>query len=64
MSTLTYRERPAAGEPAGVLVLHHGRGADENDVLGLADVLDAERRLQVVTPRAPLPRFGATGFSA
>jgi phospholipase/carboxylesterase len=51
---LTYGERPAAGEPAGLLVLHHGRGADEHDLLGLADVLDPDRRLAVVTPRAPL----------
>jgi phospholipase/carboxylesterase len=52
--SLIYRERPAAGEPAGLLVLHHGRGADEHDLLGLADVLDPEQRLTVVTPRAPL----------
>jgi phospholipase/carboxylesterase len=52
--SLIYRERPAAGEPAGLLVLHHGRGADEHDLLGLADVLDPDRRLHVVTPRAPL----------
>ncbi len=51
MSELIHRERPAAGEAAGLLVLHHGRGADENDLLGLADVLDPERRLHVVTPR-------------
>lgn len=53
--SLLYRERPAAaGEPAGLLVLHHGRGADEHDLLGLGDVLDPERRWHVVTPRAPL----------
>jgi phospholipase/carboxylesterase len=52
--SLIYRERPAAGEPAGLLVLHHGRGADEHDLLGLADVLDPDRRLHVLTPRAPL----------
>jgi phospholipase/carboxylesterase len=52
--SLIYRERPAAGEPAGLLVLHHGRGADEHDLLGFADVLDPDRRLHVVTPRAPL----------
>ena len=40
MSELTFRERPAAGDPAGLLVLHHGRGADEHDLLGLGDVLD------------------------
>jgi phospholipase/carboxylesterase len=54
MSELVYRERPAAGEAQGLLVLHHGRGADEHDLLGLADVLDSERRLHAVTPRAPL----------
>jgi phospholipase/carboxylesterase len=36
------------------LVLHHGRGADERDLLGLADALDPGRRWHVVTPRAPL----------
>ena len=59
--TLVHRERPAAGDPAGLLVLHHGRGADENDLLGLADVLDPERRLHVVTPRAPLQLPGWPG---
>jgi phospholipase/carboxylesterase len=54
MSALTYRERPAAGDPAGLLVLHHGRGANEHDLVGLADTLDPQRRLHVVTPRAPL----------
>jgi phospholipase/carboxylesterase len=53
-STLDFRERPAAGEPEGLLVLHHGRGADEHDLLGLADVLDPERRLHVATPGGPL----------
>jgi phospholipase/carboxylesterase len=62
MSELTYRERPAAGDPAGLLVLHHGRGADEHDLLGLADVLDREQRLHVVTPRAPLTLPGSPGY--
>jgi phospholipase/carboxylesterase len=61
VSELVYRERPAAGDPAGLLVLHHGRGADEHDLLGLADVLDPERRLHVVTPRAPLQIPGWPG---
>lgn len=51
---LVHRERPADGEPDGLLVLHHGRGSDEQDLLGLADVLDPGRRLHVVTPGAPL----------
>ena len=61
MSELVHRERPAAGEAAGLLVLHHGRGADEHDLLGLADVLDPERRLHVVTPRGPLQLPGWPG---
>jgi phospholipase/carboxylesterase len=61
MSSLIHRERPADGDPAGLLVLHHGRGADEQDLLGLADVLDPERRLHVVTPRAPLQLPGWPG---
>jgi phospholipase/carboxylesterase len=61
VSELVYRERPAAAEAAGLLVLHHGRGADEQDLLGLADVLDPERRLHVVTPRAPLTIPGWPG---
>ena len=59
---LTYRERPAAHDPAGRLILHHGRGADEHDLLGLADVLDPERRLHVVTPRGPLTLRGWPGY--
>jgi phospholipase/carboxylesterase len=58
---LTYRERPAEGDPAGLLVLHHGRGADEHDLLGLADALDPGRRLHVVSPRAPLSLPGWPG---
>jgi len=58
---MTFRERPADGPAAGLLILHHGRGADENDLLGLGDVLDPERRLHVVTPRAPLT-LGGPGY--
>jgi len=61
MSFLTYRERRAAGKPDGLLVLHHGRGADEHDLLPLADVLDRDQRLHVITPRAPL-RLGGPGY--
>jgi phospholipase/carboxylesterase len=62
VSELIIRERPASGDATGLLVLHHGRGADENDLLGLADVLDPERRWHVVTPRAPLQLAGWPGF--
>jgi phospholipase/carboxylesterase len=61
MSSLAYRERPAEGRAEGLLVLHHGRGADENDLIGLADVLDPERRLHVVTPGGPLTVQGWPG---
>jgi phospholipase/carboxylesterase len=60
--SLTYRERPAAGDPAGLLVLHHGRGTDEQDLLGLGTVLDPQRRLHVVTARAPLTLPGSPGY--
>jgi phospholipase/carboxylesterase len=61
VSELLYEERPAAGEPEGLLVLHHGRGTDERDLLTLAGVLDPAQRLLVVTPRAPLTLPGAPG---
>jgi phospholipase/carboxylesterase len=53
-SSLIFAGRPAAGEPDGLLILHHGRGSDEHDLLPLADALDPERRLRILTPRAPL----------
>jgi phospholipase/carboxylesterase len=63
MSALTYRERPADdGAPEGLLVLHHGRGADEHDLLPLGDVLDPRHRLHVATPRAPLTLPGWPGY--
>jgi len=51
---LVARRREAVGEPAGALVLLHGRGADENDLHPLLDLLDPERRLLGVTPGGPL----------
>lgn len=62
MSTLVQLERAAGGEPEGLLVLHHGRGSDERDLLGLADLLDPQQRLRVVTPRAPLTLPGSPGY--
>jgi phospholipase/carboxylesterase len=55
MASLVYAERPAAAVPRGLLVLHHGRGTNEHDLLPLADVFDPERRLHVASVRAPLP---------
>jgi len=54
IATLAHQLRPARGEPHGALVLMHGRGADEFDLLPLLDSLDPDRRLIGVTPRAPL----------
>jgi phospholipase/carboxylesterase len=62
MTELFYRERLAQGDPAGLLVLHHGRGADELDLLPLGDVLDPDRRLHVVAPRAPLTLPDSPGY--
>jgi phospholipase/carboxylesterase len=62
VDALIYRERPAAGAPAGLLILHHGRGTDEHDLFGLAGVLDPERRLHVVSPRGPLTLPGSPGY--
>jgi phospholipase/carboxylesterase len=61
VSAVVYGERTPAGEAEGLLMLHHGRGADEHDLLGLADVLDPQGRLHVVTPRAPLTLPGLPG---
>ena len=63
MSALAYAERPAGGgEADGLLVLHHGRGADEHDLLALGSELDPQRRLRVFTPRAPLKLPGSSGY--
>jgi phospholipase/carboxylesterase len=53
--TLVHEIRPPArGEPEGALVLVHGRGTDQHDLVPLLDVLDPERRLLGLTPGAPL----------
>ncbi len=55
-AALTHRvvapRQPGEGSPPGLLILH-GRGADEGDLLGLAAALDP--RLLVVAARAPFP---------
>jgi phospholipase/carboxylesterase len=62
MAPLLQLERAAARGPEGLLVLHHGRGTSERDLIGLADLLDPEQRLRVVTPRAPLTLPGSPGY--
>lgn len=48
------RLREPATEPLGALVLSHGRGTDENDLYGLLDAIDPERRLLGVATGAPI----------
>ncbi|HEY2162234.1 MAG TPA: phospholipase [Solirubrobacteraceae bacterium] len=62
MASLVYQERAAAGEPTGLLILHHGRGTDERDLLPVADVIDPDRRLHVASVRAPLELPGSPGY--
>jgi phospholipase/carboxylesterase len=63
--TIDHLERPAEGEPEGLLVLFHGRGADERDLYPLLDLLDPRRLLLGVTPRGPLalPPGGAHWYA-
>jgi phospholipase/carboxylesterase len=65
MSQIAVAVREAAGDPAGALVLFHGRGADEYDLYPLLDILDPERRLLGVTPRGPFsfPPGGAHWYA-
>jgi phospholipase/carboxylesterase len=63
--TIQHLERPAEGEPEGLLVLFHGRGADERYLYPLLDLLDPQRRLLGATPRGPLslPPGGAHWYA-
>jgi phospholipase/carboxylesterase len=56
-----HQVRPAAREAEGALILFHGRGTSEFDLMPLLDELDPDRRLVGVTPRGPLslPTGGA-----
>ena len=62
MTDLIFREREADGDPRGPARAPSRPGADESDLLSLADVLDPARRLHVVTPRAPLTLAGWSGY--
>ncbi len=61
IDALPHRVRHSADQQEGALVLFHGRGADEDDLYPLLDILDPERHLLGVTPRGllALPPFGA-----
>ncbi len=61
---LTYKEREprlkiGSGNP--LLILLHGRGTDENDLLGLASYLDD--RLHIVSARAPFQFQWGPGYA-
>ena len=58
-------DRPAVGSAEGALVLVHGRGASEYDLLGLLDALDPAQRLHGFCPRGPLslPPGGAHWYA-
>ena len=62
---MEYTVRSAAGDPVGALILFHGRGADEYDLVPLLDLLDPDRRLLGVTPRGPFsfPPGGAHWYA-
>ncbi|MGH2955068.1 MAG: alpha/beta hydrolase [Solirubrobacterales bacterium] len=61
MADLVHLLREPAGEPAGVLILNHGRATDERDLYPLLDELDPERRLLGVTTGAPLTGISPGG---
>lgn len=59
--SLVHEVRPSRGEPGGALVLLHGRGTDERDLLSLLDELDPDRRLLGITPGAPFTNIPPGG---
>jgi phospholipase/carboxylesterase len=63
--SLTHVIREPAAEPDGALVLFHGRGTDERDLMPIVDMLDPGRRLLGITPRGPLslPPGGAHWYA-
>ena len=54
MEGLAAEVRPPAGDAAGTLVLLHGRGTSEQDLLPLLEVFDPRGRLVGALPRGPL----------
>jgi phospholipase/carboxylesterase len=51
---LLVREPASGVDPAGALILNHGRGTDEHDLGQLLDALDPDRRLLGITTGAPI----------
>ena len=54
MNHVVRENSPPPTQAAGTIVLLHGRGADEHDLLPLLGVLDPQRRLRGITVGAPL----------
>ena len=52
--------RNVSGKPPALILLH-GRGADEDDLLGLSEYFDD--RLLIIAPRAPYPFANGSGFT-
>ena len=52
---------PMSPGPHPTLILLHGRGADEEDLLGLSEYLD--NRLLLISPRAPFPFSVGGGYT-
>ena len=51
---LVFELRAPDGDPAGAIVLLHGRGTSEQDLIPLLDVFDPHERLIGAFPRGPL----------
>ena len=51
--TVRHVDRPAAGDPVGALALFHGYGGVPEELLGLVEKLDPERRFHAYLPHAP-----------
>ena len=58
---LVHLVREAGGEPAGALILLHGRGTDETDLFPLLDELDPERNLLGLTVGGPITNLPPGG---
>jgi phospholipase/carboxylesterase len=53
LTDLVFEVREPATDPAGALILLHGRATDEHDLYPFLDVLDPEQRLLGLTPGGP-----------
>jgi phospholipase/carboxylesterase len=59
--SLVHWIRQASAEPDGALILLHGRGADEHDLIGLLAELDPGERLVGILPGAPHTNISPRG---